>query len=301
VSPSDVARAYARTGSLVAAIETLRRGGRSLEIFDGRISADVDEVVPDAELIDPSRPYDAQLIPREHRSPARRQLVMGTLGLLALVLLAALWQWTPMREQLNAPKLAAQLEAWAHGPAAALLTLGGFLLGGLLVMPVLLLIAVTVLAFGPWWGFLYAFLGMTASAALTFGIGRAVGRSIIDRLPGTRLHHVSRLLASKGLLAVMTLRIVPLAPFSIINVVAGASHIRTRDFLVGTVIGELPGLVGIALFVDQINETLQHPGPASVGMLAVFTGLLVAVGLGLRRWLRAHPLDGARAPDHARR
>ena len=104
-------------------------------------------------------------------------------------------------------------------------------------MPVMILIAVTILAFGPWWGFWYALIGMTASALLTFWIGRLLGRRLMDHLSGSWVHRISRTLAEKGLLTVVTLRILPVAPFSILNAVAGASHIRTRDFFIGTVLG----------------------------------------------------------------
>lgn len=303
VSLPEVERAYAIDGSLIGAIERLRGEGRSLDVFDERVSADVDDVVPDAELIDPSRPYDAQLVPIEHRPPARRQLVQGSLGLLALILLATFWQWGPIREQLNVPELADRLEALAQGPMAAMVAIGGFVVGGLLVMPVLALIAVTVLTFGPWWGFVYAFVGMTASAWLTFGLGRLFGRSLVDRLSGRRLQQVNRMLQSKGIVAVIVLRILPLAPFSIINAVAGASHITAKDFLIGTIIGELPGLLSLALFVDQINETIRHPGPGSIALLAVLTGAIVAGVTGLRRWLQAHPIGphADQAPRGTRR
>lgn len=294
VTQEDVEQEHARAGSLIAAIERLRGDGRSLDVFEGRISADVDDVVPDAELIDPSRPYDAQLVPKEHRPPARRQVVMGAVGLLILVLLAAFWQWSPVREYLNVAELADALDSLASGPTAALVTIGGFLVGGLLVMPVLLLIAVTVLAFGPWWGFLYAFVGMTASAVLTFGIGRLLGRSLMDRWAGLRLKQINTMLRSKGIFAVITLRVLPLAPFSIINAVAGASHISAKDFVLGTVIGELPGLLSLALFVDQINETMRHPGPGSIGLLAALTAVILLGVAALRRWLRAHP-EGRRS------
>jgi phospholipase D1/2 len=285
VTVDRIEREMAKDGSLIGTIERLRGEGRSLAIFDGAISADIDEVVPDADFIDPSRPYDAQFIPQEQRPPARRQLVIGGAGLLVLIALAAFWQWAPVQGYLDAPRLAAQLDELARGPMGALLTVMGFVVGGLLVMPVLLLIAVTILAFGPWLGFGYALIGMTVSAMVTFGIGRLLGRRLIDRLSGSRLHHISQTLGSKGVLAVVTIRILPIAPFSIVNAVAGASHIRAKDFLLGTVIGELPGLLSLALFVDQIQETIRHPGPGSIGLLAALAGaILLGVWL-IRRWL----------------
>lgn len=292
VEVGQIEREMEKDGSLIGTIERLRSAGRTLETFEVRISADIDEVVPDADFIDPSRPYEAQFIPPEQRRPARRQLVTGAVALFAFMVLAALWQWTPAREYLNVPIMAAQLEEFARGPMAPLITVAGFLVGGLLVMPVLLLIAVTILAFGPWWGFLYAFIGMTVSAMFTFWIGRFLGRRVIDRLSGSRLYHVSRTLGSKGVLAVVTIRILPIAPFSIVNAVAGASHIKTKDFLLGTMIGEFPGLLSLALFVDQIQETIRHPGPGSLGFLAVLAGIVLTVLWGIRRWLRTHPDDG---------
>jgi phospholipase D1/2 len=297
VDPKTVERDMAKDGSLINTVERLRTGGRSLAIFDGSISAEVDEVVPDAEFIDPSRPYHVQLLPTERRRPARRQLIAGGIGLLILFLLAAFWQWSPVREQLDMGSLVAFFEEFAQGPMAAPAAIGAFLLGGLLVMPVILLIAVTVLAFGPWWGFVYSLSGMTLSALMTFWIGRLLGRRLMDRLSGSRVHHVSLALASKGILGVVTLRILPIAPFSIINIVAGASHIGTRDFVIGTILGELPGLLSLAFFVDQINETMRHPGIGSLVLLAVIIAVMVLGGMRIRRWLSDRTAVGH---DHAR-
>ena len=124
----------------------------------------MNEVVPDEAFIDPSGPYEIQFIPAERRKPALRQIITGSAGLLALILLAGVWQWTPLRELMDVTSLVASLEEVANGPMALLMTVAGFLIGGLLVMPVMVLIAVTILAFGPWWGFWYALIGMTASA-----------------------------------------------------------------------------------------------------------------------------------------
>ena len=284
VSPESVGREVAKDGSLSAAVERLRGGVRSLEWFDGSVSADINEVVPDEQFIDPSRPYDAQILPPERRRPALRYKLSGGIGLLLLVLLAGIWQWTPLRDELDVLAMATYLEEFAESPSAPFVTVAAFLIGGLLVIPVLVLIAVTVLAFGPWWGFLYALIGMTLSAVLTFVIGRLLGRKLIDHLSGSRVYRVSRAFAARGILAVVMLRLLPVAPFSIVNAVAGASHIRVKDFLVGTVIGEMPGLLGFALFIDQVTETFRNPGPGSFGLLGVIIAVILLSVLALHRW-----------------
>ena len=159
-------------------------------------------------------------------------------------------------------------------------------------MPVMVLIAVTILAFGPWWGFWYALIGMTASALLTFGLGRIFGRKLIDHLPGSRMNRLSRALGAQGILSVVALRIIPIAPFSILNAVAGASHIRTRDFLVGTILGELPGLLSLALFLDQVTETIRHPGLGSVLILLVIAVIILLSAWALSRWLSKKTRQG---------
>ncbi|HSF70323.1 MAG TPA: VTT domain-containing protein [Nitrospira sp.] len=295
VSPEAVRRELKKDGSLIGAVERLRGAGRSLGYFDGTVSADVNEVVPDEAFIDPSRPYEAQFIPEERRKPALRQIIGGTSGLLALVVLAGLWHWTPLRELMDVTSLVDSLEEVARGPMALPVTLGAFLIGGLLVMPVMVLIAVTILAFGPWWGFWYALVGMTASALLTFGIGRLLGRRLMDHLSGSWVHRISRTLAKKGILTVVALRMLPVAPFSILNAVAGASHIRAMHFFVGTVLGELPGLVGLALFLDQVTETIRHPGLGSVLLLLIITVGIILTAWGLSRWLSNRPQEPSRA------
>ena len=62
--------------------------------------------------------------------------------------------------------------------------LDAFVLGGLVVAPVTVLIAVSVLAFGPLFGFLYSFTGMTLSALTTFGLGHLLGHETVRRLAG---------------------------------------------------------------------------------------------------------------------
>ena len=287
VGVEEVGRAIESHSSLIAAIESLRREGRSLEIFDGQIPADVDELVPDADFIDPSRPYEAHLVPEEQRPSTRRQIAMGAVILLAVVGLAAAWRWSPLADWLDVPRLLSYMEEFERSPSAPFITIAGFLLGGLVVAPITVLITVTVLAFGPLYGFIYSFVGMTLSALLTFFIGRLLGRQAVERW-SNRLHRLSRRLAEKGVLAVVTVRVLPVAPFSIVNIIAGATHIRARDFLIGTVIGELPGLIALSIFVDQITSTVKHPGPGSYMLLAGSAVVIVGGVWWLRRWLSRH-------------
>jgi len=94
-------------------------------------------------------------------------------------------------------------------------------------------------------------------------------------------------LARRGVLAITVLRMLPLAPFTIVNVVAGASHIGLRDFLLGTLLGMTPGILATVVFVDRIVEALRNPGTGTFASLAAVAGVLVALAVMLRRRLAA--------------
>jgi uncharacterized membrane protein YdjX (TVP38/TMEM64 family) len=66
---------------------------------------------------------------------------------------------------------------------------------------------------------------------------------------------------------------------------AGATHVRTRDFLVGTAIGLSPGIAGIALFTDSVVAAIPEPGALTLTILAVVAVAVVLLAMALRRWL----------------
>ena len=72
------------------------------------------------------------------------------------------------------------------------------------------------------------------------------------------LRHETEVIAARerGVLTIITLRIVPVAPFTVINIIAGISEIRLRDFAIGSFIGMVPGVMAISLLADRIIASL---------------------------------------------
>jgi phospholipase D1/2 len=95
-------------------------------------------------------------------------------------------------------------------------------------------------------------------------------------------------LARRDLLTLIIVRIVPLASFTLINMAAGASNIRFRDFIVGSAIGLLPGILGISLFMDQLAATLREPDLPAFALLAAIIGVIVVSGWSFWRWEERH-------------
>lgn len=289
--PARVGTEIKRRGSLIEAIEALRGPGRTLEPLEPAVAADVDALVPAEAVIDPEQPVDPdelvkEFVPPEATRPAANRMVRIAVLVVVLGGLAAAWRWTPLRGWLDLEflvGLADRLNAIA--PFTPLAVVGAYVIAGLVVMPVTVLIAVTGIVFGPVAGAFYALAGAVASALVTYTIGRRLGRDTVRRLAGARLNRLSKQLARRGIIAITAVRLLPLAPFTIVNVVAGASHISLRDFLIGTAIGMSPGILATVVFVDRILEAMRNPGAATFVSLAVVVAILVTLAIVMRRRL----------------
>ncbi len=164
--------------------------------------------------------------------------------------------------------------------------MGTYVVGGVVAFPVTLMIIATVIVFGPWLGLLYALAGSELSAVVVFSAGRLLGRDAVQRLAGSFLNRLSHKLSKAGLLAVITFRIIPVAPFSVINLIAGVSEVRFRDFALGTFIGMLPGVIAIVLLADRISVSLSMPDIGNFTVLGVVVVLIGAALVGVRRWMK---------------
>jgi uncharacterized membrane protein YdjX (TVP38/TMEM64 family) len=287
----EVDQAMQAQASLISVIEGLQGGGRTLAPLESSIPPEVDKWVPESELLDPEQPVppekllDLFVSPEEQPSAFRQNLKIVVL-VAAVLSLAALWRWTPLGEVIDFES-ARRLAVWIQQrPLAPFWVVAVYTAGSALAIPVTLMVIATVLVFGTWLGLAYALAGACVSAAALFAVGRWMGRDAVRRLAGGLLNRISRKLADNGLLTVITFRIVPVAPFAVINLIAGVSAIRWRDFALGTLIGLLPGVTAIALLADRAAASLRQPDIGQFSLLLTAV-LLVGLGLfGLRRWIK---------------
>ena len=172
--------------------------------------------------------------------------------------------------------------AWYALPVVAVV----YVVLGLILVPVLLLVAATGLVFGPWLGPLYAIAGCLASASAGFAIGRWAGYRRVQRIGGRRVADLHDTLERNGTLAVFVMRKVP-APFMLANIVAGASRVRFRDFLIGTVLGMGAFVVALAAFGYQLSQAFSNPSWTSALVAAAFLGIPLTLAWVINRSLRA--------------
>jgi uncharacterized membrane protein YdjX (TVP38/TMEM64 family) len=214
--------------------------------------------------------------PSERRAP----WIKGAVFFLVLLTLPIAWQWTPLNEWINFQTILQWQEQAKQSPAPFYVVLGAYLLGSLILFPVTVLNVATVFAFGPVMGNVYALAGWLASAAMGFGIGRILGRDVVQRLSRSRLQRLLRPAERHGFITVLTARVLPVAPFTLVNFVVGASGIRFRDFMAASLVGRIPGVVMLTVAGLQIEDLIRRPALGSLVLLAL---TLVALPV-VTRW-----------------
>jgi uncharacterized membrane protein YdjX (TVP38/TMEM64 family) len=218
--------------------------------------------------------------------PVRRhrwlRLLIVLVYLLVVLALVFVWRDPDWRRWLNPQGLSELGRQLLGSPLGALAVMGGYIVAVCLAVPVAVLVSVGSLVFGPWPGMGYAMAGMLAGALFSYGAGRLAGATLVDKAAGGRLTLLSQHLGRRGLWTVVLVRVLPVAPFLVVNVAAGALGLRLRDFVLGSFIGLLPATILITLFLDRLTAAWADPGLGSYAMLA---GLVLAIG-GSVWWFR---------------
>lgn len=203
----------------------------------------------------------------------RKRTLLIALSLIVLMLaLAATWHWTPLGDLARSGLITDWLHDAAHSPWMPLFVAIAFVGASLVLFPNTVLSLAVILALGPVTGTAYAFGGSLLAALVGHTIGRWGGRHI-EKL---RIHSVDRISAQLrrgGFLQVLALRMLPVAPFSATNILAGAARVRLLPFAAATAVGIAPYILTFAVFGRQGRRLLSNPtfedAALTLGIVAV--------------------------------
>jgi phospholipase D1/2 len=289
-TPARVRDALAgANGSVHGAIASFAAGERSLRELT-ELPDWPEALVNVAAVADPEEPIALQALLDEREiveETAKSTPAWGKLALLLLVItcLTLLWRATPLATVVSPENVIEWAKDFGARWWAPLVVMALYTPACLVMFPRPLITLAAVIAFGPWLGFLYSLLGITASSVVTYYIGRHMRRDTVRRLAGEKLDRMAEVLKKHGLLAMTLLRLVPLAPFAVESIVAGAIRMKVWHVAVGTAIGLLPGTLATTIFGDQIETALSG---GSINWWVV-GGVLAVLGTGVwavNRWFK---------------
>lgn len=223
-------------------------------------------------------------------NPHKRQERSANLFVWALAIvggLACLWRFTPLHEKITLEVLTHwgdSIRGHSWTPLAVPLV---FVLAALVGFSHAALVWASVFIFPAWQAFLYSEVGTLCGALTIYSLGRVLRRDLVRRIAGSRLDEISRAAGRNGKLTMIVLHIFPIAPNTVLNLAAGASHIQLWDFVVGTVLGASPGIIIVCLFGHRLIETIRHPAAGNFLML----GLYLIIAWTCLRLFRRRLLD----------
>ena len=166
----------------------------------------------------------------------------------------------------------ARLEAWlsgfVSGPWGLAAAIVLFTASAFLGVPQFVLIAACVVVFGPWFGFLYSWIGTIASAGITYWLGRGPTARLVERFGGKTMGRMTRFVGKNAFYASFMIRNVPSAPFIVVNMAFGAARASFPGYLAGCALGVLPKTALVAFFGGSFMTAVRGDG--------VWTSLILA-------------------------
>jgi phospholipase D1/2 len=275
-------------GSVHGAIAALRTDGRSLHELTG-MREWPEALVNVAAIADPDEPISLDVLKLDRDmlggEAPKGKPAWGKLVALAAVFgaLVAIWRFTPLAHIVTAENAIALAKEFGNRPWAPLVVILAYTPACFLMFPRPLITLAGVIAFGPWLGFLYALVGIVLSSVVTYYAGKRMRRDTVRRLGGPALDRMIDVLRKRGLLAMTLLRLVPIAPFAVEGIVAGAVRLKLWHLAVGTAIGMLPGTLAATIFADQL-ETAFSGGQFNWWIVGGCAALLGAGIFAVKRW-----------------
>jgi uncharacterized membrane protein YdjX (TVP38/TMEM64 family) len=213
------------------------------------------------------------LVATAQQMPRRRVITIA----IAVVILVALALFVPLPSAL-------QLRDWATavGPWFPLAFLAAHTVITVFPFPRTAFTLAAGLLFGFGYGALIAVAASTASAVIALLLIRAFGWHLSALVSHPAVETADARLRQRGWLAVLSLRLIPMVPFAVINYAAGASAVRPVPYTLATLVGLLPGTVAVVVLGDAFTGNVSP-------MLALVSVCTAAVGsAGLVYEIRKH-------------
>lgn len=180
----------------------------------------------------------------------------------------------------------ATVETWLEraGIWAPIVYMVLYTVGTLLLLPSTPLNLSGGAIFGPWLGTLWTSVGAVVAAIAAFAFTRTVGRDWAARRMAGSWQAMDAEILHGGTFYMFAIRLLPIIPYGLVNFAAGLTSIRFRDYLVGTLLGTVPGVFPFVMLGSSGLKALRTGEILPLLGALSLTGLLVAGST----WYRHH-------------
>jgi uncharacterized membrane protein YdjX (TVP38/TMEM64 family) len=224
------------------------------------------------------------------RQVSRTRIVLSVLAVVAIITIVVV---VPLPTAVQMRDWASTMGAWF--PIAFL---GAHVVATVLPFPRTAFTLAAGLLFGPALGIAIAVTASTLSALIALLGVRALGWQLNSLRTRPGVTELDTRLRTRGWPAVLSLRLIPAVPFSVLNYAAGASSVRVMPYLLATMVGLLPGTSAVVILGDALTGNISP----LLALVSLCTATLGVAGLvyETQRYRREHrstpERDGTTAP-----
>lgn len=142
-----------------------------------------------------------------------------------------------------------QIQSWLQwaGIWAPIIYILLYILATILVLPSTALNLSGGAIFGPWLGMIWTSVAAILAAIIAFAFTRTIGHAMIAKKMEGHWQALDAEICTGGLFYIFAIRLLPIIPYGLVNFAAGLTSIRFRDYLWGTVLGTVPGVLPFVL------------------------------------------------------
>ena len=194
-----------------------------------------------------------------------------------------------------------QLQTWLQqmGIWAPIIYVLLYTVGTLLILPSTPLNLTGGAIFNILWGTLWTTVAAIIAAIVAFAFTRTVGRELIAQKLAGRWEAIDAEMREGGLFYMFAIRLLPIIPYGLVNFAAGLTSIRFRDYLVGTILGTVPGVLPFVMMGSGL-QALSEGNILPLMFAFALTGMLVGGATWYRR-RRQNPAIALKKIEQKRR
>lgn len=213
----------------------------------------------------------------------KRILLIGTL----LVFAIAVWRYFP-RTGLIDP-------AWVENEISSLATMryGAIYSVVFLVLLVLMFVPlnVLILAIATVQDSITAISciisGVLISAAIGYVLGRRMGADFAKRRWPEAYKKLEKTFITQRVLSIIIVRLIPIAPFNVVNILSGTIRVHFVRYMIGTFVGVLPGTLALVFFQKNLMSVVLNPSLEHLlSFLLALVGLIMIFRFAKKRLTR---------------
>lgn len=179
----------------------------------------------------------------------------------------------------------AQIQVWlkASGIWAPVIYIAVYVVATVLVLPSTALNLTGGAIFGPVLGTVWTSLAAIIAAIVSFTFTRTIGREAVAKRLAGRWQAMDAEVRRGGLFYMFAIRLVAIMPYGLVNFAAGLTSVSFKDYVLGTALGTVPGVLPFVLLGSSGLKALRTGDVLPLVGAFTLTGMLVAVSTWYRR------------------